>query len=179
MKYLAKINEYPIHWALGGNDLSGGLEQNAVELSLFLEWMEENEVKTILEIGMAKGLLSKLLTELGYHVEGITDNVDMLQFIPRKLYTGKSQEISGKVGEYDLVFVDGDHSYEAVKEDFKLYSKKAKFIAFHDTHNYPRLDTRGVFDFWRETKNKYEYKEFVDWKHPEQAGGIGVLIKKK
>jgi predicted O-methyltransferase YrrM len=37
--------------------------------------------------------------------------------------------------KYDLLFIDGDHSFEGVKKDFEMYSplvRKGGLVAFHD-----------------------------------------------
>ena len=44
-------------------------------------------------------------------------------------------EIASKVEKIDLFFIDGDHSYEAVKKDWQLYSAlltKGSIVIFHD-----------------------------------------------
>jgi hypothetical protein len=172
MKYLEKIKTYPIHWALGGQDKSGGLEQNAIELAMFCEWLEKNEVKTFLEIGMAKGLLSKFLTiEIGIECSGVTFDGSMLQWRTKELYVGDSIELADKVGSYDLVFVDGDH-YQ-VADDYKAYKDKARFIAFHDILGL--RDCEPVKNFWNTIKKQYKSTEFVDKENPNDASGIGII----
>lgn len=39
------------------------------------------------------------------------------------------------IREYDLAFIDGDHTYEGVKKDFDNLKHKAKYILFHDTQS--------------------------------------------
>lgn len=66
--------------------------------------------------------------------------------------------------KFDLVFIDGDHSYNAVKNDF--YSvKDVSLIGFHDI-----LDPNaGVKYFWDEIKHsKRNYFEF------DQSGNMGI-----
>jgi predicted O-methyltransferase YrrM len=77
----------------------------------------------------------------------------------------------------DLLFIDGDHSYEGVKMDFEMYSHlvaRDGIIAFHDIVDGPETAVGGVPKFWRELKPGRQHLEFVkDWK---QGGwGIGVL----
>jgi len=81
----------------------------------------------------------------------------------------------------DFLFIDGDHGYDGVKKDFKMYSplvKEGGIIAFHDiTPNGLEKLTGGVPIFWREIKDKYEHEEFIQ--DQKQTGyGIGYLINK-
>jgi len=181
MNYAEKLKSYPIHWALGGSDAAGGLEQNATELLAFCKWMEENKIKTFLEIGMAKGYLSKFLTECGFICIGITDNESMLLWKPQSLFIGDSQNqtIIDSVGPVDLILVDGDHN--KVDSDFFAYKDKCKFIAFHDICGL--RDCEAVSRFWNNIKQLYVHYEFIDSEHPGNSSGIGVLdlsqMKKK
>ena len=77
----------------------------------------------------------------------------------------------------DLLFIDGDHSYEGVKKDFETYSAlvaKGGTIAFHDIVEGAEGSVGGVPKFWSEIKQTRRFTEFVkDW---NQGGwGIGVL----
>lgn len=76
----------------------------------------------------------------------------------------------------DLVFIDGDHSYEGVKSDFEIYKRFAEdLIVFHDIAEHNREDV-GVRKFWLELSgNKTEVikDEKQGW------AGIGFLEIKK
>lgn len=103
-------------------------------------------------------------------------------------------------GKADFLFIDGDHTYEGVKDDFETYKELAAddaIVAFHDIvphagkkkeckrrlREYDDLEPRhvavgnpdwGVSDFWGEVKDSYETKEIIA--HPQQLGkGVGVL----
>ena len=42
------------------------------------------------------------------------------------LLVGDSRTIEVETGEVDLVFIDGDHSYEGVKNDFERFGRRVK-----------------------------------------------------
>lgn len=79
--------------------------------------------------------------------------------------------------EIDYLFIDGDHTYEGVKQDFDMYSpfvRKGGLIAFHDIVIHP--SSTDVATLWHELKLKYKHREYVnDWK--QGKFGVGVLIK--
>jgi cephalosporin hydroxylase len=78
----------------------------------------------------------------------------------------------------DYLFIDGDHTYEGVKEDFEMYSplvKKGGMIVFHDIADHEESSCK-VDVFWNEVKNDYEHIEFVKDKNVG-CFGIGVLYK--
>jgi predicted O-methyltransferase YrrM len=78
----------------------------------------------------------------------------------------------------DLLFIDGDHSYEGVRNDFLTYGslvRQGGIIAFHDVlhHSDPNI---GVERFWSELKESHPTKEII---HDAEKGwgGIGLLFK--
>ena len=80
----------------------------------------------------------------------------------------------------DVLFIDGDHSYEGVKRDFENYSpfvRKGGLIAFHDIVDHPIELNCKVYNFWNEIKENYDYQEFISETH-EKWAGIGIIINK-
>jgi predicted O-methyltransferase YrrM len=82
---------------------------------------------------------------------------------------------------FDLIFIDGDHTYDGVKKDFENYSPMLKdggVIFFHDIvdSEYHRSVNCYVSKFWEETKKNFNYVEILDPKNHDW-GGIGVIIK--
>lgn len=78
--------------------------------------------------------------------------------------------------QVDLLFIDGDHSYEGVKKDFEMYSplvRKGGVVVFHDIVpcSLPNTD---VAQFWTEVSGQYQHSQIV--KGSEHEGfGIGIL----
>jgi len=73
----------------------------------------------------------------------------------------------------DFIFIDGDHTYEGVKQDFLMYSKLVKngIIAFHDIAHHS--EDCGVDQLWSELKLTYKTQEFIE---TNSNKGIGVVF---
>ena len=76
----------------------------------------------------------------------------------------------------DLLFIDGDHTYEGVKQDYEIYKKFVRpggCIVFHDivdSENHRDIGC-NVAQLWNELSGtKIEFNANKHW------GGIGVLI---
>lgn len=77
--------------------------------------------------------------------------------------------------ELDFLFIDGDHSYEGVREDFTMYSplvREGGLIAFHDIAD--SGGSREVHRLWTELTPNYQHEEFIHVTG-DRAMGIGVL----
>lgn len=77
----------------------------------------------------------------------------------------------------DFLFVDGDHTYEGVSQDFELYHPLVHpngLIAFHDIVEHPSESQCNVHRFWQQLKPRCRHVEFVeDWK--SGFAGIGLI----
>jgi len=83
-----------------------------------------------------------------------------------------------KNGKIEFLFIDGDHSYEGVKQDFEMYSplvRSGGIIGFHDIVEAPLATGGEVSRFWNEIRPRFRHRELVaDRTH---AGyGIGLLF---
>jgi predicted O-methyltransferase YrrM len=108
-------------------------------------------------------------------IEGDSHDVETQQRVERLLAGAK----------LDVLFIDGDHSYEGVRADFELYSplvRSGGIIALHDVnedfatrHGTPTASVSGdVPRFWNELKRKYRSEELIA--DPGQDGfGIGIV----
>lgn len=76
--------------------------------------------------------------------------------------------------QIDLLFIDGDHTYEGVRDDFLLYAGLVAadgVIAFHDVVPHPNHPDVGVQTFWQELGGE---KEEIVTDDPTW-GGIGFV----
>jgi cephalosporin hydroxylase len=86
----------------------------------------------------------------------------------------------------DYAFIDGDHTYDGVRQDFELclrFAAPDAIIAFHDIAATPNPEWlavgeaapgEAVHQFWTEVKQQYAHDEFIH--AVDQEGyGIGVL----
>ena len=65
---------------------------------------------------------------------------------------GKSQDIDIKTGEVDLVFIDGDHSYDAATSDFQRFATRVKMggaVLLDDAVHDPFYEPRHTADVKR------------------------------
>ncbi len=185
------------------------MHQKKEELIEFINEIKKNKPKIILEIGTSEGgtlfFFSKFAS---LDAKIITIDLpivrDYASYSPAKipfykLYRLRHQKIHFirkdshksstvkkikkilKQNRVDLLFIDGDHSYEGVKNDFEAYVSlvaKNGIIAFHDIVKHLPDSNCKVFNFWNEIKGNYEYKEIIS-KDNEQWAGIGLIIKNK
>jgi predicted O-methyltransferase YrrM len=83
-------------------------------------------------------------------------------------------------GSVDLLFIDGDHSYEGVRADFENYAPLVRpggLVAFHDVDS-TKNPTSQVDRLWRQLRDLYDTREIIDEVSEKQSGryGIGVLF---
>jgi predicted O-methyltransferase YrrM len=84
-----------------------------------------------------------------------------------------ARALDGKL--VDLLFIDGDHTYEGVKRDFEAWSQIVKpggWVAFHDIADTPRHTRDGVEvrKLWLELQG-----EKKEWRVDGDFGGIGAV----
>ena len=180
--------------------------QQRSEIVSLLRLLEKNPPSSVCEIGTASGGTLFLLTTV-CRPDAVLISVDLglpleRSWIYSRFRTRKQRIISvrrdsqaaktvqrvrsslrGK--SLDLLFIDGDHEYDAVKSDFNNYRPLVRpggLIVFHDivrdfrtrygtpTNRY----TGGVPMFWEEIKGLHRTTELIG--DPEQDGfGIGIV----
>jgi predicted O-methyltransferase YrrM len=182
-----------------------GAHQIESEVIGLLEWLSGKSPRLVCEIGTAAGGTTYLLGQSLPTVERLI-GIDLfvrrkerLRFFSRsnqrlRFFDGSSYapetvsrveaDLAGE--KFDVLFIDGDHTFHGVASDFTSYRHLVKdggIIVFHDIvedykTRYGRDTGRWVGEvprFWREIKPFYQTREFVE--APDQDGlGIGAIV---
>lgn len=168
------------------------------QFSKYLMFLQKQKINSYLEIGCRWGGTFILTNEYLKKFNNIKKSIAIgLLDSPVKNYcstnkeakfikiNSKSKEFENyvKLNFFDLVLIDGDHSYKAVKKDYELIKENSKIIVFHDVVN---NNSPGTVKFWNEIKKdkNYYFYEFIDQykevyaREKKKYLGLGVIIKK-
>jgi cephalosporin hydroxylase len=109
-------------------------------------------------------------------IEGDSHNPDSLEVVRSSL----------RGGALDLLYLDGDHSYQGVAADFQMYAplvRRGGLIVFHDIvpdfrARYGKQTSSDVGDvpkLWQEIKTSHSSVEEIIEDEKQDGFGIGVL----
>lgn len=129
------------------------------------------EIRNMLEVGFGRGYASfcaaKAMCDMGFadgKVHSVDPNVDqkhlenLAQVFPKEwfeklfLMKGTLQEALPQLPEdqkFELIYIDGDHTYDAVKSDWELSRDRYdKFILFddYDEESNPNIQVKQLID---------------------------------
>ena len=172
--------------------IAHGAIQKPVELAGLLELVQALQAQVIVEIGSYAGGTLWAWAQLGATVFAV-------DLPPSGVYaaTGEGQQPHGAgvvLGDshdpltletlrsvlmgrpVDVLFIDGDHTYEGVKADYEMYAPLVRdggLIALHDIVAHPGQPDIEVHRYWDEIRTP-DAIELIDPTDPPW-GGIGVL----
>jgi predicted O-methyltransferase YrrM len=154
--------------------------QHPEEYKKLLEWVRE--ARSVLEIGsrygltmvdLARNMAGKRIVAVDWpDKEGYEDDTIATELVANaKMLEEKGFDVHliladshhpdtlaqvTKLGPYDFIFIDGDHSYKGVKQDYEYYGPLGKQVIFHDIVQPTKGRNKGleVWKFWAEIKGK-------------------------
>jgi predicted O-methyltransferase YrrM len=158
--------------------------QNHDELFELLVKVKKSEPKVILEIGV----------HLGYSLQdwrrafepdiliGVDNDTSKLRFDDADIIEGDSHSVDTwdevklalAGSKVDFLFIDGDHTYEGVKQDYEMYGplvKKGGVIALHDAGI---ADNPGVevYKLWDELADQGVNGELI---YNKSSTGVALI----
>ncbi len=177
--------------------------QSQYEIIEFSKFYNKLNCKNILEIGSLWGgtfhILCKLSDSIGKKItidypfynelkdrERYDEAVNRMKTFSNNVITieadSHKEETINKLKEVlngeelDFIFIDGDHTYEGVKQDYEMYKSLVKdggYIAFHDINDtqFHRNNNCYVCKLWDELP----YKNKIEFNEKTYFGGIGLL----
>lgn len=203
-KHCERLSELPEKYRFAAKEF--GLIQIQREILSFLEYVSTQDPVVVGEIGLKNGgntflfmhalptVRTMVSMDLLVHNEGrlrslarAGQNFMCIEGDTHKKQVREKVKRALKGKQFDLLFIDGDHSYEGVRQDHEEYKdlvREGGLIAFHDivsdtatregTAPQDNCYAGGVHKYWAEIKDQYSHKEFVEsW---NQSGfGIGVI----
>lgn len=146
------------------------------QFSKYLHHLGNQNIKSYVEIGCHKGGTFIITVEYLSRFNELeaclaVDNWPreiMAQYAklrPEVTYLTTSSQSSEFYDEYlkrhwDLVLIDGDHSYKGATDDYNLIKDRANFIAFHDIVNSLCPGTQQI---WADMKKTYSPDQMYQW----------------
>jgi hypothetical protein len=173
-----------------GEALEDCVLQNREEMIGLADFIEENNIRSYLEIGVwTGGLVSALHSVFKFDRvaaadQGWAETRGFAIHLPEDaaVFRGDSDSDEfrawrAELGHIDLVLIDANHSYAAVKRDFEINREYPhRFLAFHDIIGANRCTT-GVRRFWQELNEgcKHEIvRPHAELELEHSTMGIGI-----
>ena len=165
------------------------IQQVKEELYDFLKLLIETNSKNVLQIGLGHfgstqfclNLVCDKIVTVEYDIKNLSNYADREPlynqnkeiFIYGDSTDHKVLESASNYGQFDCVFIDGNHSYEYVKKDHDNYSKFVKsggIVAFHDA--FLEAERYGTPTVLKELNEDLKYIKY------SKEVGIAYYIKK-
>jgi predicted O-methyltransferase YrrM len=173
--------------------------QKLVEFATLIRLVSEREPKVVVEIGTAQGgtywawcrVAASTAHLVSIDLPGNDEWDARVRSYPRPTQNQTViradshdprtiRSLDGLRASVDLLFIDGDHSYDGVRADFENYAPLVRpggLIAFHDVESTYHPASQ-VDRLWTQLRDLYDAREIIDTANDEQSGryGIGVLF---
>jgi len=157
----------------------------------------------VVEIGIWHGNQKKFYKQIlnADHISiDIADTYCKPDILGNSNFQSTLNELKNKLNgrQIDLLFIDGFHTYEALKADYEMYSPLAKhLVIIHDICTVPipeadRGQPIGVYKFWDELVKTNKKDTFITfhhhnngksgiftWKGAGREMGIGLIVKRE
>jgi cephalosporin hydroxylase len=183
-------------WPVLLRSMEIGLAQILPEFRMFVEFVKSIKPQCVLEIGTERGGSFYAISTM-MNGGGLIISVDLprefldiekrdrllrTEYVNSVFLHGSSHDtdIRQKVEDslsgrsLDLLYIDGDHTYKGVRQDYLDYSPMVKnggWIVFHDINPSPKQENK-VDEFWSELEGfKFEFSTYSD------SGGFGLWRK--
>jgi hypothetical protein len=176
--------------AAHGEPLEDAILQNREEVLGLCDFIAAEGVRSYLEIGVWTGRLAAALHRLfAFDLvaacdHGWAEQCGLAIRLPAgaRVFRGDSDSAAylrwrAALGPVDLVFIDANHGYRAVRRDFEINRRfPHRFLAFHDITG-ARRQTAGVKRFWdelREGRKRAIVRPHVELGLDRSVMGIGI-----
>lgn len=159
-----KLVDYCVHPELMEKCIFMQVYEEFLTFSYWIKGFAPNNVLEIGTMGSTFWILSKLSTgvKISADIEPRESTLRHAmygtewEFILGNTHAQEIYEKIAKHSPFDLIFIDGDHSYEGVKKDFQMYKNLLSprgYIAFHDidpNHIFADSYAGQVYKFWQD-----------------------------
>jgi len=160
----------------------GFMMQKRGEVLEFIKYIRNKKIQSYCEVGVGKGGFLVLMTallirynkdfQLSVAIEPKDIDLDFISKYCKLDYFCTSKDVQ-ESEEFDLCFIDGEHTYEWVKRDWERVGLKSKICALHDIKH---KGLPGVVEGWKEISSSIPSLEIV---HPPlDVMGIGIVINR-
>lgn len=158
-------------------------QQKPPELTAFGELVVRRGYRTLLEVGTYSGGTARFFNALGLKVTAIDKDFGHLEPGATRsgvlFYRSEGAAAVRHLGTFDVVFIDADHSLQAVTEDWQTFGRMARpggVVAFHDIREHKGAwgGHSQVKTLWEALRGEFRTQEFIHW-NDEDCAGIGVL----
>ena len=188
-----------------------GAMQKKGELRPFISFLRKQTLRTVVELGTYRGGTLWLWSQLaepeativsidlpggafgGGYDDGQAERIRSLARADQELVLIRADSHLAETRDelitaldgrpIDFLFIDADHTYEGVRQDYEMYAplvRRGGVVAFHDILPHTMDEHCKVDVFWEELKSQgMNVEEFVDrdTRLAERVwGGIGALV---